>query len=99
MKKRTMQPWWLAGALILGSSQLMAVDEGTNIIGTKEAPTVLNVVPWQSKELSTDPWKSIPTHESEVLQDSLKPVDRDELQRQVDYFNLLQHSTPQAVEE
>lgn len=98
MRKSTIQPWLLAGALIFGSPQLLALEEGTTIIGTKEAPNVLNVVPWQNKELSKDPWQSTPSHKSDLLRDSLKPVDSDELQRQVDYFNLLQHSTPQAVE-
>ena len=76
----------------------LALDEGTTIIGTKEAPNVLNVVPWQSRELGVDPWGAQPTHNSELLNDALKPVDRDELQRQVEYFNLLQDSSPQAVE-
>lgn len=91
--------WLLAGALLAGTQSAMALDEGTTIIGTKEAPNVLNVVPWQSKELSKDPWRSTPSHQSDVLLDSLKPVDGDELRRQVDYFNLLQHSKPQSVEE
>ena len=76
----------------------LALDEGTTITGTKEAPNVLNVVPWQSRELGVDPWGAQPTHNSELLNDALKPVDRDELQRQVEYFNLLQDSSPQAVE-
>lgn len=75
-----------------------ALDEGTTIIGTKEAPNVLNVVPWQSRELGVDPWGAQPSHDSDVLNDALKPVDRDELQRQVEYFNLLD-SSPQPAEQ
>ena len=78
---------------------VFALDEGTTIIGTKEAPNVLNVVPWQSRELNVDPWEAKPSLESQLLNDSLKPIDQDELQRQVEYFNLLQHSSPQAVDQ
>ena len=87
-------------ALLTGYSlNSWALDEGTTIIGTKEAPNVLNVVPWQAKELGVDPWQPKPNFESQLLDDSLKPVDRDELRRQVEYFNLLQHSDPQAVDQ
>lgn len=92
------QHWLIATLVVFNSSQVLALEEGTTIIGTKEAPNVLNVVPWQSKELSKDPWQSTPTHKSDLLKDSLKPVDSDELHRQVDYFNLLQHSSPQSIE-
>lgn len=77
----------------------LALDEGTTIIGTKEAPNILNVVPWQANELGVDPWKSKPGFESQLLDDSLKPVDRDELRRQVEYFNLLQHSPPPTADQ
>ena len=89
--------------LVLGNVMLsksaIALDEGTTIIGTKEAPNVLNVVPWQNRELSVDPWQSKPSLDSQLLNDSLKPVDQDELRRQVEYFNLLQHSDPQAIDQ
>ena len=57
MNTINLKPWLIAGALLFTSSPLLALDEGTTIIGTKEAPNVLNVVPWQSKELSKDPWQ------------------------------------------
>ncbi len=88
-----------AALLNLVSMQALAVDEGTTIIGTKEAPNVLNVVPWQSRELGVDPWGAKPTANSDVLNDALKPVDRDELRREVEYFNLLQDSAPQSAEQ
>lgn len=97
MNRQTLGRWLVAGVLMAGSQAVMALEEGTTIIGTKEAPNVLNVVPWQSKELSKDPWQSTPSHTSDVLMDSLKPVDGDELRRQVDYFDLLQHSKPQDI--
>lgn len=83
----------------LVSNFSLALDEGTTIIGTKEAPNVLNVVPWQTRELTVDPWDAKPSLDSQLMNDSLKPVDQDELRRQVEYFNLLQHSSPQAVDQ
>lgn len=62
---------------------------GTTIIGTKEAPNVLNVVPWQGKELSADPWEIRPSPAKSVLEESLQPIDRDVLRREIEYFNLI----------
>ncbi len=77
-------------------TNLWALDEGTNIIGSKEAPNVLNVVPWQNRELAVDPWTATPNLDSQLLDDSLKPVDRDELRREIEYFDQLRHSDPGA---
>lgn len=63
---------------------------GTTIIGTKEAPNVLNVVPWQGRELNADPWDIRPSAAQSVLEESLQPVDRDVLRREIEYFNLIQ---------
>ena len=64
-------------------------SEGTRIIGTEESPAVLNVVPWQERELGGNPASGSRQFRS-VLDDALKPVDRGELQREIDYFNVLQ---------
>ena len=74
---------------------VQAEDEevtGTTIIGTKEAPNVLNVVPWQGKELSADPWEIRPSPAQSVLEESLQPIDRDVLRREIEYFNLIQQA-------
>lgn len=75
--------------LLSGSLQAEETIEGTRIIGTEESPAVLNVVPWQARELGGDPASGSRQFRS-VLDDALKPVDRGELQREIDYFNLLQ---------
>lgn len=69
--------------------QRLETADGTTIIGTKEAPAVLNVVPWQGRELQADPNNIRPPEAQSVLEDSLRPIDRDVLIREVDYFNLL----------
>ena len=55
--------------------------EGTRIIGSRELPKVLYIVPWK---------KPLPDHPagppvSNVLDDALAPVDREVFRRQVEY--------------
>lgn len=73
------------------------VAEGTRIIGTEESPAVLNVVPWQDRELGGNPATGNRQFRS-VLDDALKPVDRGELKREVDYFNVLQKNQQKSSE-
>ena len=58
---------------------------GTNIIGTQEAPTVLNVVPWKDKEVKLE--KKDPT--SSLLDRVLEPLDQEVLLREVEYYRIL----------
>ena len=60
-------------------------DVGTNIIGTQEAPTVLNVVPWKDKEVKLE--KRDPT--SSLLDRVLEPLDQEVLLREVEYYRIL----------
>jgi hypothetical protein len=85
-------------ALVLVSLLPLAAnaETGTNIIATEESPTVLNVVPWQTKELQVNPWDATEKPKSAVLDNALNPVDKDELKREVDYFNQLHNSVVQA---
>ena len=58
----------------------------TQIIGNRELPKVLYIVPWKKPmpgELSGRPLAS-------VLDEALAPVDRDVFRRQVDYAGLVQ---------
>ena len=64
--------------------------KGTSIIGNKELPKVLYIVPWKQAEtieLSTPPFNS-------VLDDVLSPLERPAFQRQVRYY----HDLHPAVE-
>lgn len=61
------------------------VQVDTNIIGTQEAPSVLNVVPWKDKAVKLE--KRDPTS---FLRDRvLEPLDRDVLMREVEYYRML----------
>lgn len=62
-----------------------APDVGTNIIGTQEAPTVLNVVPWKDKEVKLE--KRDPS--SSLLDRVLEPLDQEVLLREVEYYRIL----------
>jgi hypothetical protein len=65
-----------------------ALDK-TNIIGNKELPKVLYIVPWKKPmpdDLAARPMAS-------VLDEALSPIDRDVFRRQVRYDALVQ---PQA---
>lgn len=63
----------------------------TNVVGSQEAPTVLNVVPWKDKEVKLE--KKNPT--TNILNSVLQPLDRDVLRREVQYFRSLQENTSQ----
>ncbi len=58
----------------------------TNVVGSQEAPTVLNVVPWKDKDVKLE--KKNPT--TSILNQVLQPLDRDVLKREVQYFRSLQ---------
>ena len=72
--------------LVMGSSLAHAQqdDLGTTVVGSQEAPTVLNVVPWKDREVEierTDPTTSL-------LDRMLEPLDPDVLQREIEYHDL-----------
>ncbi|EKF75143.1 hypothetical protein A11A3_05604 [Alcanivorax hongdengensis A-11-3] len=80
-------------ALLLLCSTAFAADRkdpqndgaATNVIGTQEAPTVLNVVPWKDKEVKLE--KKDPT--SSLLNRVLEPLDQEVLMREIEYHELL----------
>jgi len=76
-------------SLALISCSLQAAErlnmEGTKIRGNQELPKVLYIVPWQDAEvpnLNQPPLQSL-------IDEALKPVDREEFQRQVRYYDAL----------
>ena len=80
----------LAGALACSAwAQDRADIDRTQIIGNRELPKVLYIVPWKKPapgELSARPLDS-------VLDEVLAPVDRDVFRRQVRYDALIQSRT------
>ncbi len=75
-------------ALLLATASNAADDESetsTKVIGTQEAPTVLNVVPWKDREVKLE--KKDPT--SSLLNRVLEPLDQEVLMREIEYHQLL----------
>lgn len=74
------------------AAQDRADIDRTQIIGNRELPKVLYIVPWKKPmpgDLSGRPLVS-------VLDEALAPVDRDVFRRQVDYDALVQPRTAAA---
>ena len=56
---------------------------GISIIGNKEAPKSLYIVPWQNSEVGVATSLS-----SGLLDDSMRPVDRDVFLRELNFYDL-----------
>lgn len=56
---------------------------GISIIGNKEAPKSLYIVPWQNSEVGVATSLS-----SGLLDDSMRPVDKEVFLRELDFYNL-----------
>src|SRR5499427_10006184 len=90
-RKERMKPKIAALALLLGlAAPALAADradlEGTQILGNRELPKVLYIVPWK-QPLPTD---LVGRPASSVLDEALSPVDREVFERQVRYHSLMQ---------
>ncbi len=89
----------LAGALLLllafVSVQAVAADKdvndtgaaktlsGISIVGNNEAPKSLFIVPWKSSEIGSDSGL-----QSGLMDDSMKPVDREVFMREIDFYQI-----------
>ena len=59
--------------------------EGTSIIGNRELPKVLYIVPWKTAEMSDLEERPVTSLQDEVL----APVDRDVFRRHLRYYKQL----------
>lgn len=80
---------WLS-AIIPASAQDRVDLEGTSIIGNRELPKVLYIVPWKEPDLG-DLGDLPPTG---LLDEVVSPVDREVFQRQLDYFAFIEGAEP-----
>ena len=60
--------------------------EGTSIIGNRELPKVLYIVPWKTAEIGDLEDRPVSSLQDEVL----APVDRDVFRRELRYYNQLE---------
>ena len=91
---RLIQRLTVLATFLLTSPSITAQEkldmEGTSIIGNKELPNVLYIVPWKSSKpiaLQSPPFDS-------VLDEVLKPIERTTFKQQVKYYNELYSATP-----
>ena len=75
--------WWLA---VPAWAADRADLEGTQILGNRELPKVLYIVPWKQPL----PTELVGRPASSVLDEGLAPIDRDVFEREVRYHSLLQ---------
>ena len=82
----------LAGLLVAGTgaAEDRATLDRTQIIGNRELPKVLYIVPW--KKPGPGDLSGIPSES--VLDEALAPIDRDVFRRQVRYNALTQPAAP-----
>jgi hypothetical protein len=87
----------LIAAALMGGASAFAQDRAdidrTQIIGNRELPKVLYIVPWKKPlpgDLSGKPLVS-------VLDEALAPIDRDVFRRQVNYDAQTQARSPAAA--
>jgi len=59
--------------------------EGTSIIGNKELPKVLYIVPWKSTETVNFPSPPIES----IMDQTLKPLERNAFRRQIRYHDAI----------
>jgi hypothetical protein len=62
------------------------------VTGNRELPKVLYIVPWKKAELGDLPEQPF----NSLLDEALKPVDRDEFRREIAYFSKLAERPPAA---
>ena len=88
--RRNAAPWWLmvlavAAPLALAPLAARAQDradlERTQIIGNRELPKVLYIVPWKKPLHGNMGGRAV----TGVVEEALAPIDRDVLRRQVSY--------------
>ena len=56
---------------------------GISIVGNKEAPKSLFIVPWKSSELGVETGLA-----SSLLNEDLKPVDKEVFERELDFYSI-----------
>ena len=60
--------------------------QGMDVIGNRELPKALYIVPWQSAELG----ESMPSAASGLFNEGLGPLDPEVLRRELDYHHAMQ---------
>jgi hypothetical protein len=85
-------PRILPALLVLTAAVAQAEDranlEATQVIGSRELPKVLYIVPWKPPQ----PGDLVGRPVASLLDEALAPVDRDVFRRQVNYHSWIQNT-------
>ena len=87
--------WWVAAAMlapVLVHAQDRADIDRTQIIGNRELPKVLYIVPWKKSDIGDLSGKPM----NSLLEEALAPVDRDVFRREVAYYDAVRADAPQS---
>lgn len=83
--------------LMLVSFASLAADrlelEGTSIVGSRELPKVLYIVPWKKTQVGTS--LAGAAQDKGIFDEGMKGLDRDVLLREIKYFSAL--SAPETL--
>ncbi len=67
---------------LAGAAQQMDMD-GMSVIGNRELPKALFIVPWKDPEAGLTPERPV----NSLVDEALQPVDPDVFRRKLDYFD------------
>jgi len=91
MRRRGLPAIWVACLLlspVAGAQQETVIMEGTSIIGNRELPKVLYIVPWKKAV----PGALVGQPVSSIYESVMAPLDRDVFRRQLKYFKAFNDS-------
>ena len=71
----------VASATLLASVATAEETAQSDVVGSKEAPGVFNIVPWKEKAVQAQK-KEVDTS---ILRETLQPLDRDILRREIEF--------------
>lgn len=74
---------FVAGYMVPVNAEEVKAISGMSIVGNNEAPKSLYIVPWKSSEIGMETDLS-----SNLLNESLTPVDKDVFLREIDFYNV-----------
>ena len=74
-------PVFFISSIVLAEDKAKEIS-GISIMGNKEAPKSLFIVPWKSSELGDEN-----TLSSSLLNEKMVPVDKDVFQRELDFYS------------
>ncbi len=83
----------LLGLSLNGFAEERITMDGLKVIGNKEMPNILYILPWQTAKLPT--MVELPL--SGLIKDALQPIDRESVLRKKFYQEIVQGAVPDSA--